>query len=190
MAGLTVAHELTAYFPAGGLRLGADARRHVCRQPSAHTNEGKAMSKDQTVAGSFRLPRMSHAQVQDAMRPGVISCGPETPLREVAGTMATKHIHSLVVTKIARFGSSPTWGMISALDLVAAAGEGLDERTAGEIAATEPVTVSGDDTLEHAAQLMVEHQVEHLLVVGAQDGRPVGVLSTLDIAGVMAWGEA
>jgi CBS domain-containing protein len=50
--------------------------------------------------------------------------------------------------------------------------------------------VSSEDRLDGAAQLMIEHQVDHVLVVGSQDGRPAGVLSTLDIAGVMAWGEA
>ena len=148
------------------------------------------MSKDQIATGSFRLPRVTHAQVGDAMRPGVISCSPETPLREVARIMATKHIHCLVVARIAGFGEEPTWSMISSLDLVAATRDGFAERTAGDAAASEPVTVGTEDALDRAAQLMVEHQVEHLLVVGAHDGRPAGVLSTLDIAGVMAWGEA
>jgi CBS domain-containing protein len=148
------------------------------------------MSKDQISFGSFRLPRLTHAQVGDAMRPGIISCSPETPLREVARIMATKHIHCLVVTTIAGHGQAPAWSMISSLDLVSAASDGFAERTAGEAAASEPVTVSSEDRLDRAAQLMIEHQVDHVLVVGSQDGRPAGVLSTLDIAGVMAWGEA
>lgn len=59
-----------------------------------------------------------------------------------------------------------------------------------EIAGTELVTVRSDESLARAAQLMLEHQVEHLVVADAETGRPCGVLSTLDIAGVMAWGEA
>lgn len=141
-------------------------------------------------AGSFRLPRAAHARVDDAMHPGVFSCSPETPLREVARIISTKHIHCLVVESVAERGAPPTWALISGLDLVAAAADDLEERTAGEVAATEPVTVGTDDPLDRAAQLMVEHQVEHLIVVGAEDGSPVGVLSMLDIAGVMAWGEA
>jgi CBS domain-containing protein len=140
--------------------------------------------------GSFRLPRLTHARVEDAMHPGVISCSPETRLSEVARVISTKHIHSLVVTGAAGPGTPPTWGLISGLELAAAATYPFEERTASDIAITEPVTVSTDDPLERAAELMVEHRVEHLMVVGAQDGRPVGVLSTLDIAGVMAWGEA
>jgi CBS domain-containing protein len=148
------------------------------------------MSNDQTAASGFRLPRLTHAQVGDAMRPGVISCSPETPLREVARIMSTRHIHCVVVTRRAQHDEPPAWSMISSLDLVAAASGGFEERTAGEAAATEPVTVSSEAPLDRAAQLMIDRKIEHLLVVGSHDGRPAGVLSTLDIAGAMAWGEA
>ena len=149
------------------------------------------MNTDETAApGSFRLSRAAHARVEDAMHPGVISCSPETPVREVARIISTRHIHCLVVPSVAEPGAPAAWGLISGLDLVASAADDVEERTAGELAATEPVTVSSDDRLDRAARLMVEHRVEHLIVVGPADGRPVGVLSTLDIAGVMAWGEA
>lgn len=36
---------------------------------------------------------------------------------------------------------------------------------------------------------MAEHQLTHLVVVQPESGHPVGVLSTLDIAGVLARGE-
>jgi CBS domain-containing protein len=35
---------------------------------------------------------------------------------------------------------------------------------------------------------MADHNVSHLVVVQPHSGQPVGVLSTLDIAGVLAWG--
>ncbi len=142
-------------------------------------------------SGSFRAPRLEHARVEDAMHPGVVSCLPETPLRDVARILATRHIHCLVVTGGGEPGTQATWGVISGLDIAGAAAEaGFEERTAGEIAATEPVRVKLDDPLARAAQLMIEHQVHHLVVVGADGARPVGVLSTLDVAGVIAWGEA
>jgi CBS domain-containing protein len=49
--------------------------------------------------------------------------------------------------------------------------------------------VSTTDKLDRAAQLMVEYGVDHLIVADAHDGHPVGMLSTLDVAGVLAWGE-
>jgi CBS domain-containing protein len=140
--------------------------------------------------GSSRAPGLDHALVEDVMRPGIISCGPETDLTTVARTMATNHVHAVVVSGIHQTpsgGEELTWGIVSALDLVAAALPGAGAPDAGALASTEVVTVDAREPLERAAQLMVEHQLTHLLVV---DGaRPVGVLSTLDIAGCMAWGE-
>jgi CBS domain-containing protein len=53
------------------------------------------------------------------------------------------------------------------------------------LASTEIVTVDVAEPLERAAQLMTKHQLSHLLVVS--DAQPVGVVSTLDIAGCLAW---
>jgi CBS domain-containing protein len=52
------------------------------------------------------------------------------------------------------------------------------------------VTVTSDDRLALAARLMTEHDVAHLVVLHAESGKPAGVVSTLDVAGVIAWGEA
>lgn len=136
--------------------------------------------------GSFRLPTTPHARVEDAMHPGVITCVAETPVREVARQMSAKHVHSIVVSGA---GPGGAWGVITALDLLHAAADGGEERTAADLAATELVTVRADEALERAAQLMLEHDIEHL-VVADTSGRPVGMLSTIDIAGVMAWGES
>lgn len=37
---------------------------------------------------------------------------------------------------------------------------------------------------------MLAHGASHLVVVDPRAERPVGILSTLDIAGALAWGEA
>jgi CBS domain-containing protein len=141
--------------------------------------------------GSYRAPALEHALVEDVMRPGIISCAPETDLTTVARTMAANHVHAVVVSGIERTpagGELLTWGIVSALDLVGAALPGVTALDAAALASTEVVTIDAHEPLERAAQLMVEHQLTHLLVV---DGaRPVGVVSTLDIAGCLAWGEA
>ena len=125
------------------------------------------------------------------MRPGVISCGPETDLPSVALKMSSNRVHSVVVSgtePLPNGGEHLTWGLITALDLVQAALAGGDVGDAGTLAISEIVTVDATDTLEHAAQLMSEHQLSHLLVIsGAQ---PVGVVSTLDIVGHLAHGAA
>jgi len=48
------------------------------------------------------------------------------------------------------------------------------------------LTIHPGDTLQRATQMMTEHAVAHLLVVDDESGKPVGVLSTLDMARVLA----
>jgi CBS domain-containing protein len=118
--------------------------------------------------------------VSAAMHEGVVSCGREAPLSEVARLMSEQQIHCIVV--VGENARSP-WGLISDLDLTAAASvRGLDGQTAGATAATPVVLVLPGETLERAAQLMTEHRVAHLVVVDPYALRPLGVLSTLDIA--------
>jgi CBS domain-containing protein len=127
------------------------------------------------------IEKTKHARVRDAMHPGVVTCSPDTPVREIARIMTTHRIHAVVMALPVERGMPLTWSVVTALDLVN--GYLRDEPLcAADVAASEPVRVSTDDTLEHAAQLMVEHSVDHLIVVNAQDGRPAGILSTLDIA--------
>jgi CBS domain-containing protein len=144
-----------------------------------------------TPRGSDRAPALEHALVEDVMRAGIISCGPETDLTTVARMMAANHVHAIVVSGIepsANGGEHLTWGIVTALDLIAAAMPGAGAPEAGDVASTEVVTVDMREPLERAVQLMVEHQLSHLLVVSGT--RPVGVISTLDVAGCLAWGEA
>jgi CBS domain-containing protein len=76
------------------------------------------------------------------------------------------------------------------MDLLRAARDDIDARTASWAAVTEFLSVSPDDPLERAVQLMLEHEVTHLVVVDPGSGRPLGVLSSLDVAGLLAWGRA
>ena len=137
---------------------------------------------------SYAAVSLASATVADAMTAGVINCTPETPLSEVARIMARYRIHSVFVYDHGDDDdeTSELWGVVSDLDLVAAAWAGVDERTAGGSAVAPLVTVRSDDRLEQSAQLMAEHGVSHLAVMDEMSGRPVGVLSSLDIARVIA----
>jgi CBS domain-containing protein len=132
-------------------------------------------------------PRYDDARVDDAMHPGVLTCPPETPLWTVARMMASYSVHAIVVTDIDSDGESAErpWGIVSSLDLTRACVAGIDEPTAGGVASTDVLTVSPGDPLASAAQLMAVHGVEHVVVCDL-DGRPVGVVSTRDIAAVLA----
>ena len=116
------------------------------------------------------------------MHLGTLTCASDDSLRDVAAIMATHRIHAVVIT--AANGDRPV-GVVSDLDVAAAVAAGAD-CSAHEAAATEALTVSADEPLRHAAQMMSEHGVSHLLVVDAAGGYPVGVLSTLDVATVYA----
>jgi CBS domain-containing protein len=102
--------------------------------------------------------------------------------------MAAHRVHSVFVLDygLEDDEAPELWGIVSDLDLVAAAWADVDEQTAGESAVTPLVYVRTDDDLRHAAQLMTESGVSHLAVVDPRTRRPVGVVSTLDIARAVA----
>jgi len=131
---------------------------------------------------------LAGAKVSDAMTSGVISCAPETSLRTVARIMVEHRVHAVYVFDFGHEDDETVevWGIVSDLDVVAAAVEYLDARIAGESAVTPLVFVHSDDPLDHAAALMAENDVSHLAVLDPHTERPVGVLSTLDIAHVVS----
>jgi CBS domain-containing protein len=128
------------------------------------------------------------ATVGDAMSPGVISCPPETPLRVVARMMATFNVHSVFVFEHQDEDDEDRrlWAVVSDLDLVAAAPLDVDTRTAGQSAVTPLVSVRADAPMVVAAELMAQNGIAHLAVVDPQTRRPLGVISTLDIARSLA----
>ena len=69
---------------------------------------------------------------------------------------------------------------------VAAAAGGLSDDAAGSAAASEFLTVTPGESLTRAAEVMVEHDTSHLVVVDAQTHRAIGVISTLDLARTLA----
>jgi CBS domain-containing protein len=130
---------------------------------------------------------LEEVHVEDVMSRGVLSCPLETSLETVAGLMATHRVHCVVGFGEVTEDDTRLWSLVSDLDLVGfATVEGLEGRTAGAAAATEVVTVGPRESIRRAAQLMAEHGVAHLLVTDAESDRPVGVISTLDVAGVLA----
>jgi CBS domain-containing protein len=131
---------------------------------------------------------VARASVEDAMHHGVVTCSRHDPLSLVAGLMAGHRIHAVVVADDDA-DDGAFWGVVSDLDLVAAASvRELSEQTAGATAATPALTITPGDSLHRAAQLMTEHGIAHLVVV-ALDGQPVGVISTLDVAAALAGRE-
>lgn len=141
--------------------------------------------------GSYLMPSIEHATVADAMHPGILSCDPDATLTEVARMMANHHVHCLAVIGIAhKQPECGVWGIVSDLDLLNATASGQTDDTAAELAQEAVVSVTPATPLAEAAALMARQRTSHLVVVESITERPVGILSTLDIAGVLAWGEA
>jgi CBS domain-containing protein len=131
------------------------------------------------------------ATVGDAMSLGVISCPPETPLRIVARMMATFGVHAIFVFERVedRDESPELWAVVSDLDLVAATQLDLDALTAGETAVTPLVSIRAQQSLGEAGSLMAQYGIAHLAVTDPAARRPIGVISTLDIARAIAAGH-
>jgi CBS domain-containing protein len=138
---------------------------------------------------SHRIRPLDELRVIHAMHPGMISCPPETSLRTVARMMATYRVHAIIVHAHddEELPGGEHWGVVTDADLVRVAREGdLDELTAQQIAATPALIVGTADPLADAIQLMVEHEVSHVIAVERHSGRPLGVVSTLDVARALA----
>ena len=132
------------------------------------------------------LPRSARIRVFEAMQ-GVLTCSRDTSPDEVAALMADRHVHCVVVTDD---DVNAVWGIVSDLDVAAAASvrDYLAEQTADATAATAALTIEGARPAARGAA--DDRARRHHLVVVDRDHRPVGVLSTLDIARALAQTEA
>lgn len=134
--------------------------------------------------------RLSDTTVGQVMHPGIIGCAPDTPLRELAGRMADLHVHCIAVSGVGRGADGDehlVWGLVSDMDVIHAAHRGELTTPAGELAASTPIALPEDATLERAATLMADHDATHLVVVG-RSGLPSGVVSTLEVIRILAAG--
>lgn len=142
--------------------------------------------------GSYLTPSFEHARVGDAMRPRVLTCEPQTTMVTVAQRMASEHVHAIVVLRetvdAAGAVGRRAWGILTDRDVLRCAAV-IDDRTAEDIASGSVLLVHPDDRLADVAERMLEQNTSHAVVVEPRTDRPVGVLSTLDIAGVLGWGR-
>lgn len=117
------------------------------------------------------------------MHVGLVRCDPDVSLDAVAALMSRERIHCVVITN---GDASSVWGVVSDVDLIAAASvRSLAEQQAGGSAMRPAVTIDPDASVEVAARTMTQAGVAHLVVVDPVERRPVGVLSTLDLAAAL-----
>ena len=132
---------------------------------------------------TIQEPSLSHVRVSEIMHTGILTTDPSTPLRVVAQLMVEQRVHAVAVADPDHVRRP--FGFVTVADIAAAAAGDIDE-AAGQAAATEIVTIPSSESVDTAARLMVEHSIDHLIVVDAAHGHPSGILSGLDIAAAYA----
>jgi len=130
---------------------------------------------------AISVGRLDRHIVADVMHPGIIACPATASLADVAAVLVERRAHTVMV---AREGG---WAFVSDMDVVAGALRGESAPTAGEMASSGLAVVRVDATLELAASMVAESRAAHVVAVDGE-GFPVGVVSTLDLVGVIAAG--
>jgi len=118
------------------------------------------------------------AQVRDVMTSNPVTCSPQASVADAAKVMAKEDIGPLPVVDANRLV-----GILTDRDIVVrVVAEGRDPQSTsvGDVATSDLVTVSPDEDLDRALQLLAERQVRRLPV--AEGKTLVGVIAQADIA--------
>jgi CBS domain-containing protein len=121
--------------------------------------------------------------VREVMHRGVITCGPDTALKEVARIMNATDVHALIVVD----EQGRAVGVVSHMDMLRAFGQDLYALKAEDVMTREVLSIRPEAYLSEAVEVMLKHRVHRLLVCN-EEGIPLGVISTTDIIDAM-WGR-
>jgi CBS domain-containing protein len=114
--------------------------------------------------------------IRDIMSSDPVVLEASCSLEEAARAMRERDIGDILVTN-----DGTLCGIITDRDIVVRGlAEGRTSATIGDIVSEDLVTLSPEDTVEHAVALMKEHAVRRLPVVSYD--RPVGIVSIGDLA--------
>jgi CBS domain-containing protein len=122
---------------------------------------------------------MATERIRDVMTPNPQSLPASTTGREAAEAMRANDIGDVIVTD----DNGGICGILTDRDLVVRLiAEGRDPRATriGDIASRDLASVTGDEPVERAVQLMREKAVRRLPVV--EQGRVIGIVSIGDLA--------
>jgi CBS domain-containing protein len=118
------------------------------------------------------------AQIREIMTQNPKTCGPQDSVVDVAKLMASEDVGPIPVVE-----GDKLVGIVTDRDIVVrvvAEGRYAQSTTLGEIASSDVATVSPDDDLDRALELMGSKQIRRLPVVQGQ--RLVGIVAQADIA--------
>jgi CBS domain-containing protein len=126
--------------------------------------------------------------VRDVMSHGVMTCTPETTVREAAQRMTEHHINALVVVEEA---SGELEGIVTRSDLARVYDQEYGSITVESVMNQDLETIIPDIPVAAAVMIMLDRNVDRLIIMHSRPAPqiPVGVLSLSDVVSDMA-GEA
>jgi CBS domain-containing protein len=127
-----------------------------------------------------QYPALAGIDVRTVMAPGLVTCPPGAALSEVATLMTVHQVHAVVVD----LGASH---LITARDVVRGVLDGVV--SAAEAITGEPPSAAPDESLQAAAERMLSAREGHVVVREHGDRRACGIVSSFDIAAVLAGHE-
>jgi CBS domain-containing protein len=116
--------------------------------------------------------------VHDIMTSRLVTVEPQTSVTAVAQRMRDENVGAVLVTE-----GDELRGLVSDRDLVVRAladGGDLEHKSVASACSDDLVTVTPDEDLDRAVELMRSHSVRRLPVV--EQGHPVGIVSLGDMA--------
>jgi len=131
---------------------------------------------------------MHRTPVGDAMHPGIVACGPAAGITEVAQLMTRGPMHCVAVvgTSDEDPGHLGVRAIVSDSDLLKWAAGPRTHLPVSELPCGQVITVTRTTSVQDAAAAMAEHAVDHVLVTEPDEHTPLGILSALDVAQVLA----
>jgi len=139
---------------------------------------GEVVGRDDTrrelLIASHSISSVPKGKVIDVAAKNVVSFRPDMRLKECAKILADNRIRSAPVLK-----GGKIVGIVTESEIVKAYAEGGHDRTAGDVAVKDPVTIEADARLIDAIECMTRHGIGRLIVV--KDGKVVGMITKTDI---------
>jgi CBS domain-containing protein/Pyruvate/2-oxoacid:ferredoxin oxidoreductase gamma subunit len=143
----------------------------------------RAMVQEEEKDGRRR--EILDKRVEDLMTEGAVTCRPDTPLVEVHGLLAEKHISCVVVVDTAgkMVGLLSTTDLARAQSLAARMHRGLPDLLAEHLMTPDVLTTHPGESLADAVDRLIDNRVHRLVVTEEEDPtRPIGILSLTDLA--------
>ena len=120
-------------------------------------------------------------QVKDFMTKPVVTCILPTDVGTVRDLMNQKDCHAIPLVEVSDNDEINVRGIVTSDDLIGVYDDTVDIQ---QIMTKKIHVVSAQSNVQSAAKMMLRHQVHHLLVI--EEGKVVGILSSLDFVGLVA----